>query len=125
MTKSFESKPQSEEFRKPIEFVLQGETFVFSPVKPSTQLIRLFTIKGKSQDAEIERAGSMLDWLAAGLDREYYKAWQKDQDLVASEGSQWKKLLDMLGDPDNPLELETVTEVITWLMGEVAGRPTT
>lgn len=123
--KSFESKPQSEEFKKPIEFQLQNETFSFAPVKPSTQLIRLFTIRGKSQDAEIERVGSMFDWLAAGLDRDYYRAWQKDPDLVAPEGSQWKKLLDMLGDPDNPLELETVTETITWLMGEVSARPTT
>lgn len=123
--KSFESKPQSEEFRKPIEFTLQGEVFSFLPVKPSAQLIRLFTIRGKSQDAEIERVGSMFDWLAAGLDRQYYRAWQKDPDLAPEEGSQWKKLLDMLGDPDNPLELEIVTETITWLMGEVAARPTT
>lgn len=121
--KSFSSKPSVN--NAVIEFELQDEKFFFTPVKQSTQLVSLMTIRGRDTEADLERAGTMLDWLAAGLDREYYKAWKKDPTLLPAEGSQWKKLLDMLGDPDNDLELDAVTEAIQWLMGEVSGRPTT
>ncbi len=121
--KSFTSK--APEKRDAIEFELQGEVFWFEPVKQSTQLIRLMTIRGHSNEADLDRAGTMLDWLAAGLDREFYKKWQKDPNAVPEADSQWAKLLDMLGDPDNDLELDAVTDAIQWLMGEVAGRPTT
>lgn len=123
MAKSFSSKaPEKQDV---IEFELQGETFHFTPVKASTQLIKLMTIRGKGNEADLERAGTMLDYLAAGLDREFYKRWGKDPDAVPAEGSQWQKLLDMLNDPDNDLELDAVTDAIQWLMGEASGRPTT
>jgi hypothetical protein len=121
--KQFNSKTQ--ENKAVIEFELDGHTYYFTPVKQSTQLVKLLTVKTKGMEADLERVGSMFDWLAAGLDREYYKAYQKDPDAQPAEDSQWKHLMGRLEDPDDNLELDTVTEVITWLMGEVSGRPTT
>lgn len=121
--KQFNSKAPEE--RAVISFELDGHTYHFTPVKQSTQLIKLVTVKSKGTEGDLERVGAMFDWLAAGLDRDYYKAYQKDPEAEPADDSQWKHLIGRLEDPDDNLELETVTEVITWLMGEVAGRPTT
>lgn len=124
MGKQFTSKIV--EKRDDIEFEIDGTKFYFKPVKQSTQLIKMLTVRGKGPEAEMERVASMLDWLAYGLDREYYKAYKKDPEhAVPGPDSQWQKLLDKLEDPDDPLELETVTEIITYLMEEITGRPTT
>lgn len=121
--KSFTSKVVDK--REDIVFELDGDKFYFTPVKQTTQLIGMLNVRGDSAEADIERIGSMLDWLAAGLDRKYYKAYQKDSSVKPGPDSQWGKLLDKLADPDDPLELDTLSDVITWLMGEVSGRPTT
>lgn len=123
MAKSFNSKPASR--KVDIEFELDGEKFYFKPVKQSTQLVQMLQVKGDSTEADFERVGALLDWLAAGLDRDYYKAYQKDPNAKPAEGSQWKRLLDRLQDPDDELEFDTVVDVINWLQGEISGNPTT
>lgn len=123
MAKSFNSKPVQR--KADIEFELDGEKYYFKPVKQSAQLVQLLQVKGNDPDADMQRVGTLLDWLAAGLDREYYKEYQKDPNAQPREGSQWKRLLDRLQDPDDELEFETVVDVVNWLMGEVSGNPTT
>lgn len=123
MAKSFNSKPSTR--KADIEFDLDGRKFYFKPVKQSTSLISMVQVRGDDMDADMERVGALLDWLIAGLDREYYKAYQKDPNTELPETSQWKVILDRLKDPDDELEFDTVVEITNWLMSESSGNPTT
>lgn len=85
----------------PIEFVLDGETYSFIPQK--TSILAVSGLNGGS--AQIK---GQLDWLGAGLSDE-----------------QGKRILDRLLDPTDDLELVTIIQIVSFLLGEIAGRPTT
>lgn len=121
--KAFTSRPAS--IAKTIDFELDGETYEFVPPKQSMQLVAMMQVKGKGMEADLERVGAMFSWLSVGLNREHdgRKGKPGHEDYV--DECQACKIQARLEDPDDNLEVETVMDMITWLMGEAAGRPTT
>jgi hypothetical protein len=123
--KAFTSKPT--EVRKPIEFELDGTEYTFNPPKTTSQLVSMMQVKGNDVTADLERANAMLVWLSHGLNREHEPNPRKKSpghDTFV-EDCQSCDILSRLEDPDDPLELDTVMEVISHLMEKVSGRPTT
>lgn len=110
---------------KTIDFELDGVYYSFLPPKQSTQLVALLQIRGHGTEADIQRAGAMFSWLALGLNREHEPRKGQDGHTNAVDNCQACKIQMRLEDPDDALEIETVMDLITWLMGESAGRPTT
>lgn len=121
--KSFTSKPADRS--KPVDFELDGEHYIFNPPKQSTQLVSLLQVKGQGTVADIERVAAMFSWLGTGLNRDHEPRKGKTGHTEMVDDCQACKIQARLEDQDDDLEIEEVLELITWLMGEVAGRPTT
>lgn len=121
--KAFTSKPT--ELRKEIDFELDGKTYVFNPPKTTTQLVAMMQVKGNDTNADLQRAGAMLVWLSNGLNREHEARKGVSGHSSFVEGCQSCEIDARLQDPDDALELETVMELIAFLMESVSGRPTT
>lgn len=121
--KAFTSKPT--DLLKQIDFELDGKHYSFQPPKTTTQIVGMMQVKGRGFDADLQRAGQMLVWLSHGLNREHEtrKGVAGHEEYV--ENCQSCDISARLADPDDELELEMVMEVITFLMEEVSGRPTT
>lgn len=84
--------------KEPIEFTLDGETFVFTP--PKTAALAL-------AESNTEQLRAQLNWLSAGLSDE-----------------QSEKLHDRLMDFGDPLEAVDLVKIVGALIEEMAGRPT-
>lgn len=111
-----------------IEFELDGDVYQFNPPKTATSFAAIMQIKGDSNEANIARLAAMFMWLGQGLNREHQtRTGRKAQPghLSYVEGCTVCLLNDRLEDPDDDLEVSDVVDKITWLMGEVSGRPTT
>lgn len=121
--KAFTSKPT--EVQKDIDFELDGTHYTFNPPKTTTQIVAIMQVKGSGTEADLQRAGAMLVWLSNGLNREHEPRKGKGGHDDFVEDCQSCQIDARLSDPDDVLELETVMEVITFLMEEVSGRPTT
>lgn len=124
--KSFTTKPAQE--IKPIDFELDGQHYSFSPPKTSAQLVGIMAVRGKGMEADLERAGSMLRWFSFGLNKDHDPNPAKKQAGHDSfvEDCQACAVQAQLDDPTpGSLELETVLEVIAWLIEEASARPTT
>lgn len=124
--KSFSTKPI--EVGKPIEFDLDGDVMVFTPPKTATSIVGMMQVKGDDTNANLQRVAAMFTWLGQGLNREHEprkgrKTQPGHEDYV--EGCQACLVQSRLEDPDDDLDVEQVMEHISWLMGEVSGRPTT
>lgn len=89
--------------RKTISFELDGEEFDFRP--PKLAGIALDILQGESEEGQTA-ARAAFDWLSDGLPEE-----QSD------------RLVARLRDSDDPLDLPDLVEIIRWLVGKVAGRP--
>lgn len=123
--KAFTSTPTK--INKPIHFDLDEVTYEFNPPKTTTQVIAIMQIKGNSDEANLQRAAAMLVWLSNGLnkDHEPKPAKKHKGHEEYTEDCQSCAINARLADPEDVLELETVMEVLTALMEEVAARPTT
>lgn len=121
--KAFTSKPT--ELRKEIDFELDGKTYTFNPPKTTTQLVAMMQVKGNDTNADLQRAGAMLTWLSNGLSREHEARKGKGGHNEFVDDCQSCDIDARLQDPDDNLELETVMELIAFLMETVSGRPTT
>lgn len=86
---------------KPLTFTLDGRKFKFQP--PKTTAIWL-----ASNDPMDDRVRVQLDWLSAGL---------------SDEDSEF--LVGRLKDYDDPLTPVVLIDVVSGLIEEAAGRPTT
>ena len=106
----------------PIEFELDGEMYSYQPGKRSDVLLALIVPGGgKGATKELDRTGQLLNWFANGLNSEHNE--KHDRNV---EDCQACKIEKKLRDPNDPLDVETVIEVATWLIGESTGsRPTT
>jgi hypothetical protein len=124
--KAFSTKPI--DAGKDVDFELDGDTYTFTPPKTSTSIVAMMQVKGDSMEANLQRVQAMFTWLGQGLNREHEpKKGRKPQpghdEYV--DGCQACLIQSRLEDPDDDLDVDTVMETITWLMGEVSGRPTT
>ena len=105
MPKEFTTKERE---RTPIEFVLDGETFKFTPPKRSGLIISVVSktgLDGRASDADSVR--DLLNWIGDGLSDE-----------------QAERLLERLRDPDDDFDLENVNEIARYLLGQSSNRPT-
>lgn len=122
--KAFTSKPAAAQ--KDIDFELDGTHYSFSPPKTTSQLIGIMSVRGKDTQADLERASHMLAWFGNGLNKEHQPRKGEGGHEEFVEGCQACDIDDKLNDPTpGTLELETVMEVIGWLMEESSSRPTT
>lgn len=85
---------------KPVEFELDGHTYVFTPIKRTALVLSAF-------EGGADQLRSQLNWLSAGL---------SDEDSAM--------LTARLMDHHDTLEIPDLLRIIEWLLGEMAGRPT-
>lgn len=90
--------------KEPIPFTLDGETYEFTPQKNS---ILVMPSLGEDPDGSEELRG-IFDWLGSGL--------PEDQE---------QRIIDRLKDPEDDLDLDMLNRVVTALLEEISGRPTT
>lgn len=91
--------------REAIPFTLDGEEYQFTPPKDSIMVMPLLD----GGDAETGAMRGLFDWLGAGLPQE-----------------QTDRIITRLKDPEDDLDIDTLTEVIKGLQEAVSGgRPTT
>lgn len=121
--KAFTSKPT--ELQKDLDFELDGKHYTFNPPKTTTQIVSMMSVKGTGFEADLQRAGSMMTWLSNGLSREHEGKKGKGGHFEFVEDCQSCDISNRLEDPDDGLELDTVMDLISWLMEQVSGRPTT
>lgn len=103
-TKTFTSGSKP---RKPLTFALDDRTFTFTPPKLAGMVLDLLD-GSDDEEASNNAAQAAFDWLSDGLPEE-------ESELLVAR----------LRDPDDPLDLPDVVEIIRWLLGKVADRPTT
>lgn len=96
--------------RKPITFRLDDDTYTFTPPKVAGIVLDLFdvTVTPGEEEAARSAARGAFDWLSSGLPEE-----------------ESERIIGRLRDPDDPLDLPDVVEVIKWLLEKVSGRPPT
>lgn len=122
--KNFETKPSKR--GSDIDFTLDGETYTFSPPKQATLMLGMIEGAGeKGAMATFLPVGSMFSWLAVGLNKEHEGTRKKPGHDNYVEGCQACRIHERLIDTDDELDIDQVTEIINWLIGETAGRPTT
>lgn len=91
-----------------IKFSLDGEDYEFHPPKHTVFAYTVMRVPTDQPDYEMKYVAALFDWLDLGLGEE-----------------QATRIDSRLRDPDDPLEVETVTKATQWLMKESTGRPTT
>lgn len=101
MTKKFTTQRQT----KPITFELDEETFTCRPEIPGTLLLEYAEMIG--QDNVSVSAKVVLD---------FFKAVMRDE-----EHARFRKFTDS---PDNPVNIQVLGEIVEYLLGEYAQRPT-
>lgn len=94
--------------RKPVEFVLDDDEYVFTPPKVAGLVLDAFNGDDDDDTRQRSAAQAAFDWLYDGLPED-------DADRIVAR----------LRDPDDPLDLPDLVEVIKWLLSKVSGRPTT
>jgi hypothetical protein len=104
-TKEFTTKERE---RQKIEFVLDGETFVFTPPKRAELIMSVVTSVGVDKAAtEADSVKDLLNWIGEGL-----------------EEHQSLRLLERLQDPNDDFDLENINEIARYLLGQSSNRPT-
>jgi hypothetical protein len=86
---------------KTIDFDLDGDTYHFTPIKTAALILSGFMGGG-------EQLKTQLNWLSDGLP-------DNESDRIQA------RLLDA----DDPLDIDHLLGVVTWLLEEMSGRPTT
>lgn len=114
--KSFVSNPTK--LADAIPFELDGKEYTFTPPEKSGLLVSLAAGRRSGDGLEVIR--SQMSWFASGLNGDHESDHETLQaNCVACD------VFKRLEDPKDPLTLETLAEVVSWLIGESSGRPTT
>lgn len=116
--KSFVSDPTK--LGAPIDLELDGETYTFTPTKTDTMFIGLMV--GRRSKNGFDSLNAQFSWFANGLNPDHESDEAHDGTV---EGCQACRIFNRIQDPKDALTLKTVNTAIDWLLGEVAGRPTT
>lgn len=102
--KSF-TPTKKKEALEPIPFELLGESFEAVPKIPGITLLEF--IASGEEDSSGSTAKGILDYLRASMKKDDYKRFHK-----------------LVSDPENEVEIETLSEIVSYLIGEQASRPT-
>lgn len=89
---------------EPTTFTLDGETYEFTPPKTAGMVLDFIGANGAG---EVTAVKSLFDWLGDGLPDE-----------------QMEHLTSRLRDPDDDLDIDTLSDVARSLIEAVAARPT-
>lgn len=93
----------SSKARPLVEFTIDDDTFHFTAPKTSHLLLGLV----ESDGGGVGNVKALLDWVGAGLPVE-----END------------RLVERMKDPDDAFDVDTLTEVATFLVAEATARPT-
>jgi hypothetical protein len=105
MVKEFTTKERE---RQVVEFVVDGETFKFTPPKRSVLIASVVSsvgLDGRATDTDSVR--DLLNWIGEGLPED-----------------QAGRFLERLTDPDDDFDLEQVNDIARFLLGQTSNRPT-
>jgi hypothetical protein len=105
MVKDFTTKERE---RQVVEFVVDGETFKFTPPKRAALIASVVSnvgLDGKSTDTDSVR--DLLNWIGEGLPEE-----------------QSGRFLERLLDPEDDFDLDQVNDIARYLLGATSNRPT-
>lgn len=104
MVKEFTTKQREKET---IEFILDGETFHFTPPKRAGLIMSVVASTGlDKQTTDNDSARDLLNWVSDGL------------------GDEAERILERLQDPDDDFDLEQLNEVARYLLAQSSNRPT-
>jgi hypothetical protein len=104
--------PKKKEAREPIRFKVLEEEFEAVPAIPGITLLE-FVSAGASSDDEEEGGGNAGS--AKGI-LNYLKASMKK--------SEYKRFHAFVSDPENEIEIDTLSEIVAHLIESQASRPT-
>lgn len=94
--------------RQTIEFIVDGESFTFTPPKRAGLIMSVVTSVGIDKAmTESDSVKDLLNWLGEGL----------------PEG-QSDRLLERLQDTDDDFDLEQINEIARYLLAQSSNRPT-
>lgn len=95
---------------EPIPFTLEGDDTIyqFTPPKQASMLFGVMDAEEAGEGGDMIQVKVTFDWLGEGLSEEHND-----------------KLISRLRDPKDDLDMDALGDVITWLMEEGTGRPTT
>lgn len=104
-TKEFTTKERE---RQTVEFILDGETFYFTPPKRAELVMSVVASAGLDrQTTEADSVRDLLNWLGEGLSEE-----------------QAERIMSRLKDPDDDFDLAQINEIARYLLGQASNRPT-
>lgn len=103
--KSF-TPAKKKEAKEPIEFELFGDTFKAYPKIAGVTLLEFIASGNNSEDGSSTAQG-ILDYLKASMKKEEYQRFHA-----------------VVSDPENEVEIETLSEIVAYLIGEQSSRPT-
>lgn len=115
---------------KELQLNLDGEVYTLRPVKKSKVMVGMLAASSRSSgDDDLMSAmaapAAMVRWFESCLSAEHHKSKKHPGHGKESvEGCQACRVIDRLGDDDDPLEIETVFEAANWVMSELSDRPT-
>lgn len=98
--------PKKKAAAKPVEFDLLDETFTAVPKIPGITLLE-FIASGEGEDSGGAVAKGILDYLRSSMKKEEYKRFH-----------------DFVSDPENEIEIDTLSEIVSYLIEQQSSRPT-
>lgn len=102
--KSF--SPKKRAAAQPVEFELLDQKFVAVPKIPGITLLE-FIASGDGSDGDGSVAKGILDYLKASMKKDEYKRFH-----------------DLVSDPDHEIDIELLSEIVSYLIEQQASRPT-
>lgn len=117
--RAFKSKNKNK--RKPFDISIEGETFTCRGGISGGLLLKVIGAFSTISDAEVDEE--------TGEESVDFKSMTKMDDLMrdffslAIIRSDQERFFEFLDNPDNEIELETLMEVMQWLIGVYSDRP--
>lgn len=101
-----------EQTRTVVEFAIERpdgdpDLFHFTPGKQAAQFLDVIDAEDDDEGGKVAAAQGNWAWFRNGL-----------------PGDEYDRLVARLRDDDDPLDVDQIAEIISWLMGKAAKRPT-
>lgn len=134
--RSFDSPADAELRAEGPSFDLASETFRCAPVPPAGVINDMIASMGVAPDGTVRFSQVNLIGFVQGILARRLWEWHEDvdraegDDLLARSG-EWVIVDDrdrfdvLLHDDERPVRVETLAQIVVWLVSEYTGRPTT